>query len=272
MAIKLGLRVFPPLWSAFWRMLLAVIALALYAVRSAVPLQPKANETRGLFTLGLLFTVQIGLLNLGANYTSPAFAVVLLNSYPMFANFVAHFSRAEERLSGRRLLGLALAFSGIVYVFQGTPQEKLAPHPKLGNTLMLTSAALLGLRTVYTRMLVQAIDPVRAVVWMTGVSTPFFLLAALAFEPPLLEAVSASALAAIIYQALAVAGFCFIAWTRLLRKHPAGAVSMFAFTVPLFGVLLSHVVISEPVSCRLIAGATLVTAGIALGTAPGKRS
>lgn len=267
-AIKLGLTAIPPLWSAFWRMLLGTLIVAAFALTQRVSLRPVEGEARSLVTLGLLFTAQISLLNIGTNLTSPGFAVVLLNSHPVFANLAGHFQQTEEKLSALRILGLMLAMAGVGYVFLGKPEPSLAPSPILGNLLMVVSAALLGVRSVYTRRLVQEIEPLRAVVWMMLVSVPLFLVMAVLREPVLAGPVTAPPVAAILFQGIAVAGFCFIVWTLLLRKHPAGTISMFAFTVPFFGVLLSLWLFGEPVSPRLLAGAALVTAGIVIVARP----
>ena len=82
----------------------------------------------------------------------------------------------------------------------------------------------------------------------------------------LLEPLNWTAISAILYQGVIVAGPCFIIWTFLLRRHSAGTVSMFSFTVPFFGVFMSYLVFAEPVSGRILLAAGLVTAGIAIVT------
>lgn len=269
-ALKLGLTAFPPFWSAWWRMLLGVAVVALWASSQRVRLRAGAAERRPLFVLAVLFAAQIILLNLGANLTSPAYAVVILNSHPIFSNLVGHYVSSERPLSRWRVFGLALAFGGICYLSLGRPIATLAPRPLLGNMLLITSALLLGTRTVYTRWLVQSIDPVRTVVWQMLFGLPFFLAPALLLEPLLLKPPGAGPVLALLYQGLIVASLCFIIWTALLRRHTAGTLSMFAFTVPFFGVLASWVLFSEPVTARILLAAGLVTAGIAIVTrAPG---
>jgi drug/metabolite transporter (DMT)-like permease len=263
-AIRTGLDMLAPFWSAFWRMLLGVAVVAAYAAWTKIPLRSPPAERAGLIKLGVLFTAQIGLLNQGVAFTSPGFAVVLLNSHPVFANLAAHFSRTGERISGMRAVGLGLAMAGIAYVFLGTPESTLASNPLLGNLMILSSAILLGIRSVYTRGLVQKSDPVRAVVWQVGVSVPFFLAIAAMSEPPISGRLAWLPLAALVYQGPVIIGFCFIGWTTLLKRHPAGELSMFAFKVPLFGVVASHLLFGEALSWRLLWGVGMVTGGILL--------
>ena len=265
-ALKLGMETLPPFWSAFWRMVAGVGVVSLWAWTQGVSLKLKHGEAGPIFTLGAMFAVQICLLNLGVDFTSPAYAVVLLNAHPVFTNLFGHFASSEEDLNPRRLLGLALAFGGVCFVALGAPDAGLAPRPGLGNILMIVSSALLAIRVIYTRRIIQDVHPLKPVVWQMGLGLPVFIVLAVVIEPPLLQPLSWVPVAAILYQGVAVAGLCFVVWTTLLRKHSASTLSMFGFTVPFFGVFLSAVTFGESLSANLLVGAALVTAGILIVT------
>ncbi|MBL8175304.1 MAG: DMT family transporter [Bryobacterales bacterium] len=268
-SIRIGLGSLPPIWSAFWRMLAGIAFVALWARLAGIPIRPQPGERAPLIVLGLLFTAQIALLNIGTSLTSPGFAVVILNAYSVYANLSGHLAAKyahsvihEEPLTGVRILGLTLAVAGVAWLALGNPDPKLAVHPLAGNLVIIASSVLLGIRQVYTRWLVQSIHPVRSVVWQMGVSIPLFFLGALLSEPPLAGPLTAKAVAAIFYQGVVVAGICFIGWAELLKKHAAGTLSMFAFFVPVCGVLLSAKVFSESIPPSLLAGTGLVLTGV----------
>ena len=272
-AMKLGLGTFPPFWSAFWRMLAGVVAVGLWGAVRNVAMAPPAGERPLILGLGVLFTVQITTLTFGVDLTSPAYSIVLLNAHPVFANLVGHFFVAEDKLSPVRVLGLATAFAGICFVFLGRPETTLASHPYLGNFVVVTSAFLLGSRTVYTQRLVQSIEPVRAVFWQMALSLPVFLAAGLILEPPLIRPLEVAAVLAILYQGIVIAGLCFIVWTVLLTRMSPGTLSMFAFISPVSGLFLSVLFFGEPITARLFGGLVAVAAGIWLVTRrPGRAS
>lgn len=265
-ALKFGLDTFPPIWSAFWRFLSGSIAVLLWARYKGVPVWPGRDDWRGVVWLGVFFTTQIACLNVGVGWTSAAFAVVLLNSHPIFTNLQGHFVASEDKLNPKRSLGLALAFAGICWVAAGKPSVSNAPHPGWGNVLMIISANLLALRVIFTRRMVQSTHPVRPVLWQMVFSLPFFLIAAWWLEPPTLQAVAWEPVAAILYQGVVIAGFCFMAWTSMLRKHSASTLSVFAFSVPFFGVFMSFWVLGEEIPAQLVLGALLVSIGIIIVT------
>ena len=263
-SIRVGVDSVPPLWSAFWRMLIGVLVVGAWARHRGVTFWPTPAEWRPLFWLGVLFTFQIGLLNSASALTSPAYGVVILNAYAVSANLTGHFfaKRLEDPLTPTRIAGLALAIAGVTILAVGQSPSRLAPNPLLGNALMILSSALLGARQVYMRYLVQTVDPVRTVVWQMAWSVPLFLLIAALTEPPTLKAVTWQALAAISYQGVIVAGVCFILWAQLLQRYPAGALSMYAFLVPISGIALSAWIFDEPLRPTLLAGGALVLAGL----------
>lgn len=262
-SIRIGLESVPPLWSAFWRMAVGVLIVSVWAWRRGVRIRPLPGEGWLLFGLAALFTIQIALLNSGTALTSPAFGVVILNSYAVFANITGHFFPGLEKpINGARALGLALAVAGMAVLTFGQGASKLAPDPLTGNLMMMASALLLGVRQVYTRWLVQRIDPSRAVVWQMGWSVPLFLAVALVSEPPVYGHLTPEAAVAIAYQGVIVAGLCFVVWAELLKRHAAGTLSMFAFLVPITGIALSSLFFGEPLRWTLLGGGALVLAGV----------
>jgi O-acetylserine/cysteine efflux transporter len=263
-SIRIGVDSVPPLWSAFWRMLTGVIFVSIWARGQGLQIWPARQEWPALFRLGVLFTLQIGLLNSGAALTSPAYAVVLLNSYAVFANITGHFfTSLEGPLTRNRIIGLTVALIGLGILAVGQKRSDLAPQPLLGSAMLIGSSCLLGIRQVYTRWLVQGMDPVRTVIWQMAWSVPLFLVIAVFSEPPVYgRGPSWQAIAAIGYQGIVVAGVCFIVWASLLQRHTAGKLSMFAFLVPICGILLSAMIFNEPIQLSLVTGGAFALTGV----------
>jgi drug/metabolite transporter (DMT)-like permease len=102
-------------------------------------------------------------------------------------------------------------------------------------------------------------------------SLPLFLACAVLFEPMLIGPLTWEPIMALIYQSVVVAGFCFVFWTRLLRDHSPGVISMFAFPTPIFGMLFSAILFSERLAPLLIIGVASVVAGILIVARAGAR-
>ncbi len=268
-ALKTALTALPPLWTAFGRMAISCAAVGLWSLLRRRELTPERAEVPRLALLAAIFTVQISILHTGADYTSPAYAVVLINMNPIMTNLIAHFFVPEDRLSPARALGLLTAFGGIAWVFFGNPDPALAPNPAWGNALMLLSALLVAVRTVYIQRLVQKIRPEKAAFWQMLACLPAFLTGGVVFKGaggriPL----EWQQICALLYQGLLVGGAGLLLWIYLLRKHTPGTVSVFSFVTPFGGVFLSAVVFGEEVTPRLLTGVAAVLIGIFLTARP----
>ena len=269
--IKVALATFPPVWNAFWRLLLGWPVLWLWARAGNVRLKLEPGETRPLCILGVFFAVQIIMLNISINWTTAAFASVLLNAAPVFINTFAHFFVPGDQLSRQRLAGLAVAFGGVAIVLLGHPDSSLATRPLLGNTLAVATAAVIGGRMVYTQRLVQRIDSTRTIFWQVGFSLPVFLLGAAMWEPMMVGPLTLGPLLSWLYCSIGVVGIGFVLWIRLLETNSPGLLSVFVFPTPIFGVLFSALVYREALPAELIIGVLCVAFGILLVTLEKRR-
>ena len=56
----------------------------------------------------------------------------------------------------------------------------------------------------------------------------------------------------------------FVLWFGLLERYSATAMTSWLFLIPVFGVVAGAVVLHEPLTWRILAGAVLVVAGVLL--------
>jgi drug/metabolite transporter (DMT)-like permease len=68
----------------------------------------------------------------------------------------------------------------------------------------------------------------------------------------------------LLYQAVIVGFVSYLVWLHLIRLHPASKVSAFVFLAPLFGVLMSGLILKEKLPLLLWVGLALVTSGMYL--------
>jgi len=272
-SLKFALGSFAPLQTAFLRMVLSSLTVFCWSRWEGHSLIPESGQRGQLLALGTVFTVQIGMLHWGADLTSPAVAVILVNTNPIVANVLSHFFVPEDRLTTRRMVGLAVAFLGVCGVFLARPDPGLAPNPVLGNALIVLSGALVAVRTVFIQRIVQTMPTVRAVFWQMIFSLPFFAAGGWFLADRIERAeLSWAPVAAISYQGVIVAGFALLAWVRLLKKHTPGTISVFSFITPMAGLGAASVFFGEALTPRLLLGLAAVLTGIALVTRPGRRA
>jgi drug/metabolite transporter (DMT)-like permease len=260
-AIKVSLHDLPPLGLAGLRFGIGALLVFLWARVQRVPVRLQRGEAAPILLLSLVFAAQIATFNWGTGLTQAGRSTLILNSYPLWVLLMAHVFVPGDRLNTAKVAGAVCAFSGLGIVFSeslGTASGALA-----GDLTVLLSAVLLAAQVVMVNRMVRAIEPSRLLLWQMLFSLPvYFLGSALLNERT--YRFSFLGLLALLYQGVLVAGVCFIVWTALLKSYSPSRLSVILFTTPLFGIVLSWLVLGEPVSSHVGAGGLLVALGIAL--------
>ncbi len=221
----------------------------------------RRDEWRPLIVLGLLFSLQIGTMNVGTALTSAAHASVLLNMYAVHFVVLAHFLIPGDRLTARRFTGVAIAYLGIVALFVRQPAGGTATL--LGDAVMIASALILAERTVYLVRAVQTLDPVKLLLAQAVIGTTAFFAASALVEPGPTHWTGTLGVS-IAYQGVLVAGFNFVVNLWLLKHYRPSALAGFFLTQPIFGVLTSIVIAGDPLTPDLVVASAAVAAGIGL--------
>jgi drug/metabolite transporter (DMT)-like permease len=268
-AVKLGLEVFPPLWSGFLRFALGCLCVAAWARHARIPIMPTRAEWPAILGVAALFTLQIALMNTGFGATTAANAAVLIAANPLFGVLFAHFLVPGDRVTPARAFGVALAFGGTALVLArgALPADAVgavARGPVLGDWIVLASACLLGLRLALTGRFLKHVNEVRFNFWTMMVSLPLFAAGGLAWEEIRWERLGAVPVAGMLYQGIVVAGFAFTIHYYLIRRYTPSVIISFNFVAPVAGVLLGILILGEHVSAGLLGGMALVALGLVL--------
>jgi drug/metabolite transporter (DMT)-like permease len=267
--LKISLRDIPPLAAAGLRFSIGMLVILFWAASPAkrhparrdhrIQLMPQKGEFLSLLFLSVIFTMQIGLFNLGTKFTSAAHATILINTHPFFTAAMAHFFIPGDELNIRKIFGFVVA-SGVLIIFRDNLELQMSYL--FGDLLVLISGFFLGSLNVLTKRLVQYINSYRLLVWEMLLSLPIFFGLSFVWEGVDNYHFTYPALSAILYQGLVVGGFCFVAWTLILKQHSPSKLSVLFFATPLFGVLLSVIFLHEPITWNLAFGAVFVAVGI----------
>ena len=138
---KLGLLDTTPLRLGWMRFLAGGVVVLIYSLITKKSFKLKRHEYLPLFVLGILFSVQLIFLNVGQNYTPASHAVLIFTTYPLWAGIIAHFVVPGDKLTKFRILGVIIAYLGIVVVFLNNLSESSYDYI-LGDFLCLICAIL----------------------------------------------------------------------------------------------------------------------------------
>jgi drug/metabolite transporter (DMT)-like permease len=254
LVIKIGLQGAPPLLAASLRFVVAAAVLLVVCVvfRSKLP-RGRTEWALVAFYGIVLFGADYGLIYWGeGNQVDSGLSAVLFATFPFQTAIAAHALLKTERLSAQKLVGIALGFAGIAFIFR----TKLAASadlffPMLAIVLAATCAAA---ASVAVKRWGHDMDPVS----LTAAS----LGAREAWAVPSWP----TGILAIVYLSLAGSVVAFVAYLWLLKRIEATSLSYIAFVNPVVAVLLGFLVGEERLDPLVLAGAGMTLAGIWLAT------
>jgi drug/metabolite transporter (DMT)-like permease len=262
-AIKLGLADAPPFRLAWMRFVIggAVITMWAWLTGRLAGLRVGRAELRPLLLVTLLFVAQIGSMNVGTALTSAGHAAIMLNLYAVHTVLLSHFLIPGDRLTVRRLLGVLVAYGGIVLLFMR--QAESGESSLLGDAIMVVSGFVLAERTVYLARVVRQLEPVKLLLAQATLGSAVFIVAS-ALTESAATAWTPRLAASLLYQGGLVAGFNFVANLWLLGRYRPSGLAAFFLTQPIFGVAIAALVTGDPLTVDLLLACVAVAVGIGL--------
>ena len=265
-AVKAVLHEVPPLWQATVRSLGGALLVWLWATARGIRLWEPDATLRGGLLAGTLFAVEFVCIFVGLQFTTASRMVVFIYTSPFVVALGMPFIARSERLSRRQTVGLLIAFAGVAWAFaEGFSRPAAGERQWLGDALGVTAAVLWGATTLAIRASPLASAAAeKTLLYQLGVSTVVLALAAVAAGAPWPAVMSPLAWGSIAFQTIVVSFASYLLWFWLVRRYPATRLATFTVLTPVFGLLLGALLLSEPITLRLITALVAVAAGIAL--------
>jgi drug/metabolite transporter (DMT)-like permease len=264
LVIKIGLRDLPPLKFAGFRMGLACLLLAPFALAGRWNL-----SRREVLFVALSGFLQIGLsyalLFTASQWIASGLAAILFASFPIWVALFAHFLLPDEPLTPKAVAAAALGLAGVAVIEApalGRLFSSPAGHLAAGGSLVLVSAVVSAYANVLNKKSFARVPPVLNVWLQTLVGSVFLLLGAGIFEKGAPARWSPSAFAALAYLAVFGTALTFAGLFWLIPKVPVAVVGTIPLVDTLVAVLLGNLVLQERLSLRILAGGAMILAGV----------
>lgn len=271
-AVRFTQQDIPPLATAGLRFGVATVLLAATVRWQGGSLAIARRQFAAVLPVGLLLFVQIGSFHFGMARTNSAHGSVLIGSYPVFVALVAHYALHDDRVSPAKLMGLMVAFAGLLAVIasgQAATTPEMSPVDPVtlgGDAIVSASSFLIGVNTVVSKRALAVIGVPQLLFWSNLLATGLFFATSLLVEADKPWRFTPAAVGGLAYQGVVVAWLCFLIWTALLRHHRASQVAVFGFAQPLCGMVFGAWFRGDPLTGELSLGALAVAVGIVLVT------
>ena len=264
-AIKVALRTLSPLPLVWLRFGLGVGVLSLFVMRES---EKDPLSFREWLLVGLLGFLGVPFHHLvqstGLKTAQAATSAWIISSMPVFIALLGALFLGE-RMSRRRVVGLALAAAGVLLVVtRGEPKRLWMTDPgSFGDLLVLLSALNWAVFTVASRGFLARHRPapmmfrVMASGWLM---TTVLFLASGAWSP--IAGLDAGGWAAVLFLGVFCSGLAYVFWYDALKSLPASQAGVLMYLNPAAATVVAVAGLGEPLSVSVVSGALLITLGV----------
>jgi O-acetylserine/cysteine efflux transporter len=194
--------------------------------------------------------------------SSPASAVAIVGQLGLPMVTVLSIIFLQEKVRWRRILGMTLAFAGVVVILYSPGSMSLE-----GGLIYIAISAFIG---AVGTILMKRITPMPALTLQAWVGVlsfmPLFLLSAVTEKNQISSFISAGPLVwgALVFSILVVSVFGHSVYYQLLKRYEVTLLAPLTLLTPIVAVLTGITFLGEPLGLKLIIGGGLTLAGVCL--------
>ncbi|NMB27794.1 MAG: DMT family transporter [Tissierellia bacterium] len=248
---------------AGYRFFLSSMMIFIFCIATGKSLKIKKTDIHKVALLGLIqTTTQYIFFYIGISNTSGTKGSILAATSTFFSVVLAHFFYDEDRLTTRKIIGVILGFIGVVIVnISGNKVQ--SGFTFTGEGFVLISSLVGALAGIYTKRIAKNISAFAISGYQLFIGSLLLILIGFLGGVKGLNSTIKG------YSLLLYSGFisaaAFSIWTILLKYNGVGKVTIYKFSIPLFGVFLSYIFLGERLlGAKVLLAIVLVSSSIIL--------
>ena len=191
---------------------------------------------------------------------------ILVSAAPIASALMLRLFEPGERLSGRQIAGIGIAFFGVLFVvFNGVLVLKLNP---LGDLLALAAASFWALYGFLAKRVMDKYD--------TFLSTRKLMFYGIVTAAPLLlfekgnlkgiRLLEFDEICGLLYLGLICSALCYLMWNAAIAEIGAMKANLYVYAVPVVTMIASAIFLGEVITWGGAAGVVLVAGGMLLSS------
>ena len=256
----------PPLTIVTLRVGLAAIILWIFFLVSGQEIPKSLKLWRTFFVLGLLGNaIPFSLIVWGQTHIASGLASIINATTPLFTILIAGTLLSDERITGGKLIGVALGILGVAVLIIGPSRMIEITSDTTAQLAVVGAAISYGFATVYGRRFkAMGISPLTTVIGQVTTATVILLPLALIVErPDQLSNPSIQVWFAVFSLAAFSTVLAYILFFRILSSAGATNVVLVTFLVPITASLLGWLVLDEQLYIEHFIGMAFIGLGLA---------
>lgn len=264
---KVLLESMSPFWLSAFRAAIATVVLFCIAVASGRLIVPPRSDVPMVVSIALLHMVGFSVLAaVGLQLVPVGRSVVLAYTTPLWVMPAAAIFLGE-RLTARRMAGVALGLLGLMVLFNPFAFDWHDRDSITGHAALLVAALLWAANMVHVRGHNWQATPFQLVPWEMLLATA--VLFAIALVSGASAAIDWNAKLVVLLLASSITGQALPQWAVVMagRGLSAGSVSLGLLASPIIGITVAAIALGEALDPYVWVAIVCVIGGVVLGTA-----
>ena len=267
-AIKVAVPQTGAIWLATMRVCIGFAILLPWALYRGLMLPTSARSWGFLLIVSILnvslpfFLISWAELTISAGITS-----LLLGTGPMLALILSHLTTEDDKINIFKLIGISFGFTGITLVVGGEALSDFSREHLLAQLAVLAASLCYATSGAMIRQITE-IPPTRLATVILGMASVELLIIALWQGLPDFASIDGQGWFSLIYLGLLPTGIATILRYRLIRTIGASFFALGMNLIPVFGVLLGAILLSENVKLTTWCALALIVCGLFIARTP----
>ena len=263
LAFALILREVPVFTIVAHRVFWAALFLWGLVIAMGIP-RPNLQQWRTLIVMGLLNNViPFSLIIWGQTQIESGLASILNGTTAIFTFLLAALFFADEQLTRRKSLGVAVAFVGVSTVI-GIDALRSFDIRSLAQLAVIGACLSYAFAAVWARSKIKGLHPIMAATGMLTGSSIIIIPMALFIEGLPSFALNITTTASIIFLAVPATALAYLLYYRALRLAGSANLSLVTLLVPPVAVFLGAAILGERLSPSAFLGFGLIALGMVI--------
>lgn len=217
-----------------------IITVVIYSIARRKFLFPKEANLGKVATVGLFQTIiQYFFFYMGLSLTSGVKGTVISGSNTFFSILIASLIFRQEKLTFKKIIACVFGFAGIIIV----NLNGLDLTVNWGDAFVLFSTVAYAVSSVLMKRYSSDEDPVVISGYQFIIGGTVMVVAG-ALMGGRIQINSLEAVGVLTYLSF-LSAIAYALWGVLLKHNPVSRVTVFSFMIPVFGVLLSELMLTE---------------------------
>ncbi|MDA9691420.1 DMT family transporter [Candidatus Pelagibacter sp.] len=258
--IKIATESFGPMTIAFLRVFFGSIPVLILCFYKKIVIEAFSKDWLWFMLIGLInLVIPFFLIAYGVKSVQSNLAAILMSTTPLSSTILGHFYTKNEKFNFAKTVGILIGFAGIVYLF--SDNILIDENNFLSAVLILLGSTCYVIGGVLTLKISKKKNENvtgSILIWATLILFPLMCL----LETPWENTPSLNSTMSVIYLGIVPTGVAWLLRFKILKKNGLIFQSQVSYLIPIFGIILGYIFLSELITYKVLISLLAVVVGI----------